>query len=91
LAELTQPFDQPDVSYFRPLLAQVEQRLGFKPRFGALDAAFDAFYVYEYFHPKLRNQASITNQNSLTYILINLHALQRIRQRLAERGQAITA
>lgn len=219
LAELTQPFDHPDVSYFRPLLAQVEQRLGFKPRFGALDAAFDAFYVYEYFnasggfaavpfvergqkgkrqfdeqgtpfceagrpmtlkytflckttliqhergryvcpllhptatgescpiqhknwekggcistiatspgarlryqidrdseaykqlyrqrtaterinsqavefgieHPKLRNQASITNQNSLTYVLINLHALQRIRQRLAERGQAFTA
>ena len=31
-------------------MEQVERRLGFKPRFGALDAAFDAFYVYEYFH-----------------------------------------
>jgi len=50
LAELTQPFDRPDVSYFFPLLALVEQRLGKKPRFGTLDAAFDAFYVYEYFH-----------------------------------------
>jgi hypothetical protein len=50
LAELTQPFDQPDVSYFHPLMADVEHRLGFRPRFGALDAAFDAFYVYEYFH-----------------------------------------
>ncbi len=50
LAELTQPFDQADVSYFLPLMAQVERRLGRKPRFGALDAAFDAFYVYEYFH-----------------------------------------
>jgi hypothetical protein len=49
LAEFTQPFDQPDVSYFHPLMAQVERRLGHKPRFGALDAAFDAFYVYEYF------------------------------------------
>jgi len=50
LAELTQPFDQPDVSYFFPLMADVERRLGFRPRFGAFDAAFDAFYVYEYFH-----------------------------------------
>lgn len=50
LAELTQPFDQADVSYFFPLLAQVERRLGFQPTFGAFDAAFDAFYVYEYFH-----------------------------------------
>lgn len=50
LAELTQPFDHPDVSYFFPLMAMVEQRLGRKPRFGTLDAAFDAFYVYEYFH-----------------------------------------
>ena len=50
LAELTQPFDQPDVAYFFPLMADVERRLGFRPRFGAFDAAFDAFYVYEYFH-----------------------------------------
>jgi hypothetical protein len=50
LAELTQPFDQADVSYFFPLMDQVEQRLGHKPRCGALDAAFDAWYVYAYFH-----------------------------------------
>ena len=50
LAELTQTFDQSDVSYFFPLMAQVEQRLGYKPRWGALDAAFDAWYVYAYFH-----------------------------------------
>jgi hypothetical protein len=50
LAELTQPFDQSDVSYFFPLMAKVERRLGFRPQFGAFDAAFDAFYVYEYFH-----------------------------------------
>jgi hypothetical protein len=49
LAEMTQPFDQPDVSYFHPLMAAVERRLGYKPHFGAFDAAFDAFYVYEYF------------------------------------------
>lgn len=50
LAELTQPFDRPDVSYFFPLMTQAEQCLGFRPRFGALDSAFDAFYVYDYFH-----------------------------------------
>ncbi len=50
LAELTLPFDQPDVAYFHPLMADVERRLGFRPRYGAFDAAFDAFYVYEYFH-----------------------------------------
>jgi hypothetical protein len=50
LAELTLPFDQPDVAYFQPLMADTERRLGFRPKFGALDAAFDAWYVYEYFH-----------------------------------------
>jgi len=49
LAELTQTFDQADVSYFQPLMAQTERRLGFKPVYGAFDAAFDAFYIYEYF------------------------------------------
>ena len=50
LAEMTQPFNKADVSYFFSLMAQVERRLGFRPHFGAFDAAFDAFYVYEYFH-----------------------------------------
>lgn len=50
VAELTQTFDQPDVSYFFPLMQQTEQRLGSRPRFGTFDAAFDAFYVYEYFY-----------------------------------------
>jgi hypothetical protein len=50
LAELTQPFDQGDVSYFFPLMEQTEQRLGYKPPFGTFDAAFDAWYVYAYFY-----------------------------------------
>jgi len=49
LAEYTQPFNASETSYFFPLMAQVERRLGRKPRFGALDAAFDAVYVYDYF------------------------------------------
>jgi hypothetical protein len=50
LAELTQTFDQADVSYFFPLMQKTERILGFKPRFGTFDAAFDAWYVYDYFH-----------------------------------------
>jgi hypothetical protein len=50
VADLTQPFDQSDVSYFFPLMRRTEQVLGFKPRFGTFDAAFDAWYVYDYFH-----------------------------------------
>ena len=50
LAELTLTFDQSDVAYFFPLMTDTERRLGFRPKFGALDAAFDAFYVYEFFH-----------------------------------------
>lgn len=50
LAEMTQPFNQPDLSYFFPLMTKTEQVLGFRPRFGTFDAAFDAWYVYDYFH-----------------------------------------
>lgn len=49
LAEMTQPFDQGELTYFFPLMHSVETRLGKRPRFAALDAAFDAFYVYEHF------------------------------------------
>jgi hypothetical protein len=50
LAELTQPFDQGDVTYFFPLMQQTEDRLGYRPRIGTFDAAFDAWYVYAYFY-----------------------------------------
>lgn len=50
LAEMTQTFDNGDATYFFPLMEQVERRLGFRPRYGALDAAFDAFYVYDFFN-----------------------------------------
>ncbi len=50
LAELTQPFDKGDATYFFPLMAQVERRLGRRPRCGAFDCSFDAHYVYDYFH-----------------------------------------
>lgn len=50
LAEWTQPFDQGDVSYFFPLMQQVEDRLGYRPAIGTFDAAFDAWYIYAYFY-----------------------------------------
>ena len=50
LAEYTQTFDHSDLSYFFPLMSQVEQRLQRRPRYGTADAAFDAFYVHDYFH-----------------------------------------
>ena len=50
LAELTLPFDHSDQSFFLPLMQMTERSLGRKPRFGALDKAYDAFYVHEYFH-----------------------------------------
>ncbi len=50
LAERTRPFNEDDSSHFDPLMAQVEARLGRRPRFGAWDTAFDAQYVYGYFH-----------------------------------------
>lgn len=50
VAERTQPFDQGDVTYFFPLMQQVETRLGYRPRYATFDAAFDAWYVYAYFY-----------------------------------------
>ncbi len=49
LAEMTATFDKSDVTYFVPLMEQVEARLGFAPPFGTADAAYDAWYVYDYF------------------------------------------
>ena len=50
LAEMTQTFDYGDSTYFLPLMADVEQRLGHRPRYGTADAAFDSWYVHDYFH-----------------------------------------
>lgn len=50
LAELTQTFDHDDRAYFHPLMALTEENLGRKPKSGALDAGFDAWFVHEYFH-----------------------------------------
>jgi len=50
IAEMTQPFDQGDVTYFFPLMRQTEERLGYRPPYATFDAAFDAWYVYAHFH-----------------------------------------
>lgn len=50
LAELTQTFDKGDTTFFFPLMEATEARLGFQPPCGALDAGFEAWYVFDYFH-----------------------------------------
>ena len=46
LAEFTQPFNENDVTYYRPLYLQTLAVLGFFPTHIAADAAFDAWCVY---------------------------------------------
>ena len=47
LAEFTQPFNENDVTYYRPLYLRAMLALGFYPTHVTADAAFDAWYVYE--------------------------------------------
>lgn len=47
LAELTQPFNEGDVTYFRPLYQQAVVALQKYPTHLAADAAYDAWYVYD--------------------------------------------
>jgi hypothetical protein len=47
LAEYTQPFNEADVSYYRPLYERTVATLGFRPTNVTADAAFDAWYVYQ--------------------------------------------
>lgn len=46
VAELTQPFNANDVTYFAPLYARASAALGHPPKNVTADAAFDAWYVY---------------------------------------------
>lgn len=47
LAEVTQPFNAQDVTYYHPVYAQAVANLGQRPTNVAADAAFDAWHVYE--------------------------------------------
>ena len=49
LAEQTEPFNRHDIDFFPTLLPSVERRLGFRPKRFSADAAYDAWYVYDYF------------------------------------------
>jgi hypothetical protein len=42
-------------------------------------------------HPKLRRGRAIANNNTLTYVLINLRALARIRQSAGKEGRPVTS
>ena len=47
LAEYTQPFNEGDITYFRPLYQQTVAALRQFPTYLTADAAYDAWYVYE--------------------------------------------
>ncbi len=47
LAEYTQPFNENDVTYYRPLYHQAVIALNQFPQYTTADAAFDAWYVYD--------------------------------------------
>jgi hypothetical protein len=47
LAEYTQPFNESDITYFRPLYERTVVALSQYPTHITADAAFDAWYVYE--------------------------------------------
>jgi hypothetical protein len=47
LAEYTQPFNEHDITYYRPLYQQTVVALGRYPTHTTADAAFDAWYVYD--------------------------------------------
>ncbi|MCB9432350.1 MAG: transposase [Ardenticatenaceae bacterium] len=49
LAEYTLPFNEADSTYFAPLYARLVETIGFRPRFFAADAAFDAWHIYQPF------------------------------------------
>lgn len=48
VADLTQPFNQNDVTYGLPLLNRAMLNLGVAPRTLIADAAFDAWYMYQW-------------------------------------------
>jgi hypothetical protein len=48
VAEYTQPFNQTDVTYGLPLLNRAMLNLGFAPHILIADAAFDAWYMYQW-------------------------------------------
>jgi len=47
LAEYTQPFNEGDITYFRPVYRQAVLALHHYPTYLTADAAYDAWYVYE--------------------------------------------
>jgi hypothetical protein len=47
LAEYTQPFNEGDITYFRPLYQHTVVALNHFPTYLTADAAYDAWYVYE--------------------------------------------
>ncbi len=67
LAEYTQPFNEGDVTYFRPLYRDVVCTLPEPPTHLAADAAFDAWYVYD----------AAVRQGGIAAVPLNAHTTTR--------------
>lgn len=63
LAEYTQPFNETDVTYFRPLFQQAVVALQQFPTHITADAAFDAWYVYD----------SVAHHRGIAAVPLNQH------------------
>lgn len=70
IAEHTEPFNVRDIEFFSTMMPTVDQRLGFRPKHFTADAAYDAWYVYDYF----------AKVGGTAYVPINLrgHPLPRL-------------
>ena len=69
LAEYTQPFNEGDVTYFRPLYQQTVIALNMFPTNITADAAFDAWYVYD----------AAARHGGIGAVPLNGHGHQRVR------------
>ncbi len=86
LAEYTQPFNCADISYFFPLMNDTTRRLGFHPRYGAFDAAFDAWYVYADFQSEEHDgfaAVPFARRGAKTHMTFNEAGLPRCQAGLA--------
>jgi hypothetical protein len=68
LAEYTLPFNEGDVTYYRPLYQRTVVALGFYPTHVTADAAFDYWYIYE----------TVAHRQGIAAIPLNTHGHQDV-------------
>ena len=70
LAEYPLPFNEADITYFRPLFQRAVAALASWPTHITADAAFDSWYVYE----------TVAHGNGIAAIALNDHGHQEVRR-----------